>query len=524
MSDLLTEYLLRYDAAKSQGLRWQSHFESAYAMFFPDRNMYNSDGNIAQRKNLTLYDMTGLLAARTFVAQLHVSLTPIGQKWLILEAGKDADPNVDAVKAALVKQAAEQLTEIIFDYINSSNFHMAMNEAYYDLAVGTGALIVNEGEDPDYPFVFSSPSLNSYYPEEGPYGSIETIWRDFSQLPYRLITRMWAKAKIPQILAQQSETKADFAVDLIEGSVYDPKKKKYHYCVIHKESQSFLFEEWADSSQWIVFRGFKRQNEVFGRGPAIDALPTMQTLNKIYEDELRSAAFASSPIWIGVHDGVFNPNMVKIEPNTIYYANAGVSPSNPPLFPIPQGGNPQFAQLQVNDLRQQIKEIFFTDPLGTINDPTKTATEIMIRNQMALENKLPYFGRLQSELLEKLTQRLVYVLIKTGKIPPLKVDGKQFMVRYKSPLVQSQNLAETNNIVKFAQTIQSIAGPQLALMVFNAPNLFTELAEKMEVPIDVIKDKVTLQQVVDQLTQQQTQQQPQLPTPPQGGLQQPMQQ
>jgi hypothetical protein len=244
----------------------------------------------------------------------------------------------------------------------------------------------------------------------------------------------------------------------------------------------------------------------------------MQSLNQIYEDKLRAGAFRSMPIYLGVNDGVFNPWTTNLEPNTII----PVSPfgSNPPLTPVPQGGNPEYAVEDIMDLRKQINNIFMTDPLGSIEDPAKTATEIMIRNQAALELKIPSISRLQVELLDKVIQRFVFILKKKGLFPPLKVDGKEFAIEYKSPLIQAQDQADATNIVKYVQTLQSTVGPDKALIPLDEPDFYLELANKMNVPLKVLKSAVEIEQTLDQMAQaEQEQNQPQLPQAPVGGLQ-----
>lgn len=519
-TDLVDIYLQRFNIAKTKAQEYKTHFEDIYSMFMPNRNLYDSGTKSIQSFNRELYDTTGVLAIRTFVSQIHLALTPIGTEWLKLEAGS----LVSTELKDKVNRAAQEYTSLIFKFINESNFDLAINEAYYELAVGTGAIVVNEGDD-ENPLLFSAVSIPFYFPEEGPYGTIETVWREFTNFPYRNINRTWRKAKIPAVLVDAYTRDPNISVNLIEGTVWDEEKQKFHYCVIHVESKSIIFEEYSPSSAWIVFRGFKRANEIYGRGPCDDALPTMQTLNKMVEYSLRSAQMTVLPMYAAVNDGYINPSMITLEPNSIISCNPNASPSNPPLFPIQGSGDFRLEQEIVQDLRDQINRIFFTDPLGPINDPAKTATEIMIRNQYALESKIPFFGRLVFELLDKLVSRIVYILQKKGLLKSIKLDGKELSVKYQSPLVQSQNLSSANQIIKFAQALQSLVGPQLSLLAFDMADLITTLAQKMEIPLEVIKSSQEIQNVIAQIQKQQQdqaqaqqQQQNQLPSPPQGGL------
>jgi hypothetical protein len=165
-----------------------------------------------------------------------------------------------------------------------------------------------------------------------------------------------------------------------------------------------------------------------------------------------------------------------------------------------------------------VNKIFFAQPLGPL-DPNSnlTATEILLRNQEQLEQKIPFIGRLQFELLDKLTQRIVFILKKKGLIPNIVIDGKEVAVKYKSPLIQTQGLQNVNRAVQLAQTTQSIFGPQLSLLGLNSDEWFEYLAENLDVDPKLVKSAQELAALGEQATQA-AQQQPQLPGAPTGGL------
>lgn len=516
--DKFDEYITRFDLAKSRADLYRNKFSQIYNMFMSGRNAYDAvdgtkEGAITNAK---LYDGTGVVAARTHVSQLHTGLTPIGTKFIEIGAGSQiSDPDREEFE-----RNAQQISEILFQYVESSNFHLVIDEAYNELIISTGALVLNEGPD-DNPFLFSAVPLPSFYPEEGPHGNIETVWREFNDIPFRNIKRMWPRVKIPEELVKIAKEDPNYKMNLIEGSVYEDSEDMHHHVVIHKATRSTLFEELSLSSQWIVFRGYKQASQVYGVGIGEQALPTMQSLNKIYEHSMRAMAFSAEPIFMGFSDGVFNPHQIDLVPNMIIPISPGSSPQNPPIWPVPNAGQPHLATMQIEDLRHQINALFFTQPLGPVESSVKSATEMMLRHQIDLEAKGPYVGRLQSELLDPLTKRMIYILHKKKLLPPFKIDGKEYSVTYKTPLIKSQNLGESNNIVQFGQTLQSLIGPQLSLMGFDVPNLITLLAEKMDVPLKVVKQNVEIQEVINQMQEQaQQQQEAELPQPAEGGLQQ----
>lgn len=512
MSIRIQNLLRRYDSAKSVGMTWGNLFEDIYDLFMPNRNIAKQSA-AGERHNIHLYDSTGALAVRSFVSQLHTGLTPPGTKWIELAPGSEVNP---AERNELQKKLTE-ISDIIFRYVSNSNFDLAINEAFYDLAVGTGALVVNEGPDDDL-LQFSSVPLLRIYPEEGIRGDIETVWRDFKKFPARNIKRTWPDAKLNSSLETRLEQEPNAEVELIEGTIFNPKMQAWDYVVIELSTNDAIVDKKLKSSPWIVFRGFKRADEVYGRGPADEALPTMATLNAVIRDELKAAGLKANPIFMGASDGIFNPWTVKLEPWSVIPMNP-TSIGQMPIAPIPMAGDPNYQQVEIQSLRDQINKIFFTDPLGPIRQGAQqlTATEIMLRNQEQLEQKVPFIGRLQFELLDKLTERIVYILTKRGVIENVKIDGKRITTKYKSPIVQSQGLANVNRLVQMVQTLQSAFGPQLSILGLNTNEFPEYLAANLDVDPKLIKSKTELEALSRQANVA-AQQQPQLPTPPTGGL------
>lgn len=517
MSERLERLMRRYTHARTRGQEWENHFEDIYDYFMPNRNIAKMSAP-GEKHNIHVYDSTGILAVRSFVAQLHTGLVPPGLRWFDLDVGSDF-PSNDPRKNA-VKKALQIIADAIFKEISNSNFDLAINEAFYDLAVGTAALIVREGDNKN-PLIFSAVPLLRFYPEEGPNGTIETVWRDFRKFPIRNIERTWPQAKISDELKLAMETDPNAKRDLIEGTVYEHKKKQWNYIVIENKTRTFIVDLKLGSdsaaSPWITFRGFKRADEIYGRGPADQALPTMQSLNQMAMDELKAATLRANPIFMGASDGIFNPFTIMLEPWSVIPVNP-TSMGQLPLAPVPMGGDPKYSEMKMQELREMIKKIFFTDPLGPIDPGANfTATEMLLRKQEQLEEKIPFVGRIQFELLDKLIQRVTYILKKKAIIPNIEIDGKEVTIRYKSPLIQTQGIQNVNRAVQLAQTAQSIFGPQLSVLGLNSDEWFEYLADNLGVDPKLIKSATELQQLSAQATQAATQQ-PQLPAAPTGGL------
>jgi hypothetical protein len=196
-------------------------------------------------------------------------------------------------------------------------------------------------------------------------------------------------------------------------------------------------------------------------------------------------------------DGVFNPWTFKIEPNTII----PVSPNSAgqwPIQPFPDSANPNFMQLTANDLRMQINSLLFADPLGPIEGPQKTATELALRQRNLAEQIGPAFTRLQQEFLSRLINRVIYILQKKGLMDKLVINGTEIQLRYKSPLTAAQGQQDVQNFLQFYQILQNTQGPEAALVNLNPSKYPAWLASKMSVDVTALNTQQEMQDFYEQ--------------------------
>ena len=138
----ITHLKKRINAAKGVQMQYKALFEGAYELALPQRNLYNrrSQGEIKMDK---VFDSAGIMAVNGFVNRMQSALTPPFTKWAELKAG----PAIPPERKQEVNKILELVTDILFSTLNSSNFSVAVGEMYYDLAVGTGAMLVLEGDE-----------------------------------------------------------------------------------------------------------------------------------------------------------------------------------------------------------------------------------------------------------------------------------------------------------------------------------------------------------------------------------------
>ncbi len=486
----------RYNDAKANWQNWRSIYDEAYAYAIPERDPWPEGVEEGRRKNIQVYDITAVNSARRLVSHLHSSLTPPGEQWFLLEAGDDI---TDENEKKEVNTFLQGYTDIIFQMLNDSNFDLVINEFYQDLIIGTAGMMVLESNDKQSPIRFKSVGTNTIYPEGDVYDNINTVWRDFLGIYGRDILQMWPRAKLPQTITTRMANDALVKFDFAEGVIYDPETDTYRVVVLMMDTNEFILDLKTKSSPWIISRWSKCSNEVGGRGPVIDALPTIRSLNALVEEIMRNVALSTSPPWMAASDGVFNPYLFQISPNKIIPISRQ-SMNEMPLKRLDVAGDVNMGNLEVNDMRIQIKDALFDNPLQPVNSPVPTATEIMVRQQSFMEEIGPAFGRLSVELMPAIIKRTIFIGQKRGYLPAdLIIDNKKISIKYKSPLVRSMAVQKIQNLQNYIQIMQPILGQQLTLGTLNIAQLPQWLSDKLDVDEALVKTPGQVQLLVEQM-------------------------
>lgn len=488
----------RFKAAKGRKQPWIELLRECYEYALPQRETFYAhfQGEDRQRE---IYDSTAQVAVNRFVSRMQSILVPPWREWTKFVPGPDipADQREDVE----LQRAFEEQTEIFFNHINHSNFITECAEAFGDLGTGgTGALYLGEGSG-DKLLDFQSVPLSELVLEEGPWGTVETVWREH-EVPVRVIERMYPGAELGEKLGKLAEKSPDKKVTIVEGTVYAPKANIYQTVVTQDKSDHVIFAAEYEVSPWIVFRWSTTAGEIYGRSPVMTVLPDIKTANVVKEFILRNAALNVGGIYTAEDDGVLNPYSIEIAPNTIIPVSSNDS-GRPTLRALERSGDPQLAQFVLTDLQNNIKEGLFNS-MRTAEGPVKSATEIAIDNRELVEQINSSFGRLQTEFIEKLVNRAVFILARAGKMAPIEVDGREVTLKHTSPLAQAQDQADLINVQAYIEAMSAL-GPELMMLNVNVENAGEVIGRMLGVDPDMIRSKDEKEQaqkmVADKLTQ-----------------------
>lgn len=479
----------RYNSAKYVADLWIPIMQACFFYAVPFRNRYYLPGKEFQGtiQNTRVYDTTAVEGVKTFVSKLHDTMTPPQVQWGFLEVDANMFKEHEEDEANLeVLQTAQLIIDRymrqLFTFIHASNFDVVINECYYDLSIGTAALVINQYNDTQ-PFLCTSIPMDKLAIAEAVNGKIESWFRTWQNLKISELNTRWPKIRYTNTLIQMMIGDPDAFVKMIyEGVAYFPNQpggKNYLYAVW--DGEDVLYSEWLKSNPGVIWRFQKTNNETWGRGCVMEALPSIISLNELARIELASANLNTFRPYMGFSDAVFNPHTFRLEPFSIIPIAPIGSGGQVPLIPLPESANPQFNQLTMTDLRMQIKALLYAEtPEDSGSVQPQTAYELSLKQQNLAKKIGPLFSRLQQEFLEPVIARFAYILHSMGKLPYPKVGDIPIIFRYKSPLALAKGQDDIARFTQYVQLMQGIMGPDATQLYINPKTTPYLLAESLQ--------------------------------------------
>ena len=492
-------YLKKYEKAKATRLQFETLYDEIFEYCLPKRQGFKNYAP-GQRRDDLILDETAVVGVQEFASRLQAGLVPNFARWADFVAGSE----VPEEESDTINNELDKVTEYVFEIIQTSNFAQEIHECFIDLALGTAVLLVEEG-DAVNPIMFHSIPLPHVVLDTGPNGRIDHVYRE------REIKSEDMMIAYPSGIFHESMTRnmqqGDKKCKILEVScrIYDdPNEEHYAFMVIDVENKHLILREdfkGVGSNPFIAFRWSKASGEIYGRGPAVNALSAIKTCNLTIEMVLENAQMAISGIYQMDDDGVINTDTINLVPGTVIPK----APGSAGLQPIRAAGSFDVSNLILNDMRNNIKRALYNDMLGDPNRTPASATEIAER-MADLSRKIgSAFGRLQAEMVQPVLQRIIFLLRKQGRIDIPTVNGREVKIKSVSPLAQAQSNQDIVSFDRFLELIQGRFGPEVTNLLVSSEEAAVYLAKKFGVPDNLIRDVGERKQIVEMAQQMQQQ-------------------
>ncbi len=478
---------------KAQRGTWESNWQELTNLVLPNEADFNTERSKGGKRTTHVYDSTGIHANEMLAAGLHGMLTNPASNWFSLRIKDDQNNLADSSEA---KQWLEDTTNVILSEIAAPSvaFSSHIHEYYLSLcSIGTACIFIGDPVNREG-VSFRAIHIEEIFIAENADGIIDTVFRSFEMTVRQIVQKWGEKSLSPRIAKMYEKKDYDKQVQLLH-CVYPredmDKGKKAATMLpvasvyIDEKDKHVLAEGGFDEMPYMVSRWSKAVGEVFGRSPAMTALPDIKMLQEIMKTTIKAAQKVVDPPLLVPDDGVLGP--VRTIPGGLNYYRAS---SGARIEPLQTGANIGLSYEMMNDLRERIRTMFFLDQLQFQGAPRMTATEVVERTERTLRLLGPTLGRLQSEFLGPMIERIYGVLSRAERLPepPESIAEQELKIEYVSPLARAQRQSETQGIMRTLEFIGPIAGmdPQAAQVVKGADTV-RHIAELNGVPPMLLK-------------------------------------
>lgn len=454
--EVVNDLLREFSYAERNRATWENQWERVAQVVLPNfSTSFFSKGNTTPgvMRGQEQFDVTANAALWKFAAAMESMLTPANSKWHRM---RPIDPILKRSREAM--SWYDLATDALFHYRYSphSGFQSNMHDAYVGQgAFGTSCIFTDAFNDPTQPSIkglrYRNIHLGELFIAANHQGQIDKVYRRF-KMTLRQIAQKWGKEKLPDMLAAKLTEFPEeevFVLHVVKPNVeYETghlgaKGKRFSSHYILKDQRVILEEGGYRTFPYAVARYLTAPGELFGRGPAMNVLPSILVLNEEKKVMLKAAHRAVDPPLLVHDDGILDG--FSLRPGALN--SGGVNADGRPLVHVLPTGDPRIGKEAMDDERMAINDAFLVTLFQILVDtPQMTATEVLERAREKGALLSPTMGRYQSEGLGPQIEREFDLLMHQGLIPPppqIIVDARaEYKVEYDAPLNRAMRSEE----------------------------------------------------------------------------------
>ena len=508
---------------------WEGHYEQLESHFLPRRGHFSTDpaskatsdrGKMLNRKML---DSTPMRALRILQSGLQAGITSPSRPWFRLQPLDPAMRERKAVKEYLARAEFEMRR-----LMERSGLYNMLHTGYGDLGVyGTEAGVIEDAGEKDLRGVQLVPG--SYWLGTSSDMEIDTLYREFNMSVGQIVGRFVFRgvrfgnpdwSLVPQAI-KEAYDKGDISKQHVTCQMIAPRHERdtrmrdaqnkpiaSQYWLRDDERAEAQIKLMGDlgydrnpisASRWNV-----NGSEVYGRSPAMEALPDVKELMSKRREYAELLKRLNRPP-MNAHSDLRNSRFSLLPGAVNFMADPGKG-----LIPAYQS-QPQLAPLaeDIQGSKDSVWSAMYADLFMMISQLDRrqiTATEIDERREEKLIALGPVLERLHFEKLKPLVERLFERVVESGTLgpPPEELEDQDLEIDFISMLAQAQKAVATGSMERFAGFIGNLSAvkPE-ALDKLDEDQTIDEYADMLGVPPSVVRSDEEVAQIRAERVQQQ---------------------
>lgn len=477
---------------------WEEAWKSLAEHFLPTRCRPGGPGDESETGpmlNSRLVDATGILAMRVLAAGLQGGLTSPARPWFRLSLD-DADLARSRPGQEWLDECASRMRVVL----HRSNFYNAMHRLYAEL--GTfGTAFAFELADPRWGFSFIPLCAGEYALDCDARRRVDTVFRRAS-MSLRQMAQAFGRAALPENLGRLLGKDPDHRAVVVHA-VFPREGGRPGRA--DAAGMAFASLHWLEGhedagplrvSGFRAFPGFGPRwdaagADVYGRSPAMDALPDCRMLQQMGLTTLKAIHKAVDPP-MSVAAGLRSVGL-DLTPGGINYVDSAPGQSPQAATPLLQV-RPDLATARkaMEAVQNQIRTGLYNDLFKLILEGRSrvTASEIAAREEEKLILIGPVLERLHDELFLPLIDRTFELMRGLDMLPPPppELAGRRLRVEFVSLLAQAQKLVGVGAADQYLSlTARAAAAWPEALDCLNVDRLLDEYADSLGLPVSLTR-------------------------------------
>jgi hypothetical protein len=453
---------------------WDSRFQEVVDYCRPSADGFTTKQNNGDGYN-QIFDATAVDALEEFASGLHSYLTNPSDRWFCF---RPLDPRL--LNDREVKLWCEDVSNIVYhQYQSSASGHtMAMSEGFLDIG-SFGTTVIHQYWKEG--LRFKTFALSDCYISENSDRIVDTVIRDVAWTARQTLQEF---GKLPPLLAEACLDKPEKPLKIIH--LVFPRSDA-HFLKNIKPVKNFA-SIWVccdtketlkvDGFKWFPYhcpRWVKMSTEVYGRSPALKAMPDIKMLNRLEYLLIKAVSKSTDPPLIVPSEAFMVP--LKTSPGAINYKEPGseeVQRLEITSF--------QWPEQKAEQKRDAIRKMFYNDFLRMEkNNVEMTAYEVQDRREEKLRLLSPMLGRQEAELLGPMLTLSYLQAGRHGLLPPPPMSiGAGLKIEYTSPAARAQTGMRAFSMDRYIQRLIPVA--QINPGIFDIMNweaYSRELADAM---------------------------------------------
>ena len=432
-------------------------------------------------------------------------------RWATVKVNQEAlkqltntDGEIVEAQSNEINKVLENNSDTVYFTNDNTNYYTETSKSLLDcIKVGTGIRKIIELKDNTKCFTYAYQNLDNIYILEDNLGKPNIIFKVYVEKNLNDINDLFGHLPIttPNGL---NEEKLDEKINIIECiiGVFDENTSayKYYHGLFTEAFEETLFEGELNYNPYTVFRWKVNNSNPWGIGIGLENLDLFKELKDLKEKRKKHAEKIVSPP-LNFYGSIDLINKVSLKAGAKNYAGSGIGSDKYGVDPINIGTNLLPVEKDIEQVKEEIREVFMAQPLGDVTDTkNRSATEMSLRHEMFRKEFSGTYELINTELLEPTFMNAYYIMDSKGLLNTTENESyiNISQIQYINELTRNAGSDEVINTINFYITLSQVVPESQRQFIFKVDELIDWASKKMRVPLDVLNNKEEIKQLIAQ--------------------------